>query len=389
MISSTLNLIAESGQGKLYDTGDQSIYVCQLKGSWYEMGQQYGTFAKDKVQSLYDYLVQPVIDKGWMTEKEARQTFGTRVFESSSLRIQQFYTGWAEAMNWPIEKVVLLDQSGMLGIYQGKLHAFSGCTSLIACGDASKNGHTITGRNLDWGEKFCELPLFFTTYSPNDGSNQVANINWVGWAWAQSALNDKGVYVDMHDGTSMGGQVISTQRPSAANRILDWIVESPSAQSIGNRFNGTLTDVPFIWGVADKNNNCFSYECALHDSRLKGSDNGSTIVICNTFLNPDWGIEKRNTVSNSLTRYQNLTDRASEANGTFDAEKMMEIFDLRLFNEDGTFKENGGATKPTMQDVDLTNYQIVTNLNTLNVWLKIPQEGKGGWRHIDLNQLFD
>jgi len=36
--------------------------------------------------------------------------------------------------------------------------------------------------------------------------------------------------------------------------------------------------------------------------------------------------------------------------------------------------------------VDLTNYQIVTDLNELQVWLKIPQ--KGGWRHIDLKAMF-
>ncbi len=66
---------------------------------------------------------------------------------------------------------------------------------------------------------------------------------------------------------------------------------------------------------------------------------------------------------------------------------MREIFDLRLFNEDGTLKENGGATKPTVQDVDVTVYQIVTNLNNLEVWLNIPPLNTG-WHHVDLKPLF-
>jgi len=90
-----------------------------------------------------------------------------------------------------------------------------------------------------------------------------------------------------------------------------------------------------------------------------------------TFLSPNWGIHSRDTASNSLTRLKNVRERAAEALGKIDAAKMMEIFDLTLFTDDG---------------VDLTNYQIVTDLNALQVWLKIPR--KGDWRLIDLKALF-
>jgi hypothetical protein len=40
----------------------------------------------------------PAFDKGWMTEAVARATFGTRVFESASARMQAFYSGISEAM---------------------------------------------------------------------------------------------------------------------------------------------------------------------------------------------------------------------------------------------------------------------------------------------------
>jgi hypothetical protein len=368
MTTDELNFVAESGAGQLYDTGDDSIYVCRLSGDWYEMGRQYGTFANDKVQPLWDLSVKPTLDKGWMTEADALATFGTRVFEASSTRRQAFYRGVAEGLGWPVDKTVLLDQSAIMGFYQSKLHSFSGCTSLSAWGEAAKDGHVITGRNLDWGEPFCEFPLFFAVYRPTDGSNAVANINWAGWSWAESILNDKGVYTDMHDGTSMGGQVVSVERSSLANSMFDWMLDSASARAIGYRFNSTRTDVPFIWGIADAS--------------------GSTLCVCNSFMNPDWGLHKRDTVSHSLERYKNLSDRAAESLGEFDAAKMMEIFDLRLFNEDGTFKKDGGATKPTKQDADLTNYQIVTDLNEQQVWLKIPQAGKGDWRHVDLKAMF-
>ena len=86
------------------------------------------------------------------------------------------------------------------------------------------------------------------------------------------------------------------------------------------------------------------------------------------------------TASDSLTRYRNLRARATEAKGSIDAGRMVDIFDPRLFNPDGTLKEGGGATKPTNQDVDLTVQQIATKPSTREVWLKVPLKTK--WRHV-------
>jgi hypothetical protein len=54
--------------------------------------------------------------------------------------------------------------------------------------------------------------------------------------------------------------------------------------------------------------------------------------------------------------------------------------------EDGTFKEDGGATKPVLFDADITVHQIVTDLSAMKVWLKIPQ--KTSWREVDPKNLF-
>ncbi|GAM77732.1 hypothetical protein JCM19241_4396 [Vibrio ishigakensis] len=45
-------------------------------------------------------------------------------------------------------------------------------------------------------------------------------------------------------------------------------------------------------------------------------------------------------------------------------------------------------TKPTNQDVDLTNYQIVTNLDEQQLWVKLPAL-EGDWAHIDVKALFE
>ncbi len=83
---------------------------------------------------------------------------------------------------------------------------------------------------------------------------------------------------------------------------------------------------------------------------------GDSLTVVNTFLDPDWGLGKRETVSNSLRRYANMTARLAENQGKVNAQVVRSLMDSTLFNADGTFAEKGGATKPTKQDADLTNY---------------------------------
>ena len=388
MPTNEFSLIKESGSGKMFNTGDDKIRVLQLQGSWREMGQQYGTLVKDLVDDIYKSTVQALYDKQWTTEEEASELFGSRVFGAASTRRQQLYRGVADGLGWPVEKVVVLDQSGFMSFYQAKLHSFAGCTTLFSWGDATVDGRTYTGRNQDWGEQFVDLPLVLTVYNPTDGSNAIANMNWLGWMFGMTAINDKGVYIDLHDGSAMGGQVVATERPSIGAAVLDFLAECDTAEDVGNRFNGSRPDICLIWDVADPSGNCFSYETTLNECRRRFPED-TTLVAVNSFLNPDWGIHTRDTISNSLKRFQNITDRAAEAHGHIDAEKTMEIFDIRLFNEDGTFKDKGGATKPKVQDADLTNYQMVTIPDSLDIWIKIPVPAmQTDWRHIDLKTLF-
>ena len=184
----------------------------------------------------------------------------------------------------------------------------------------------------------------------------------------------------------MGGQVLSLERPSFLHQVFDFIAECDSTDALSSRFLGSRTDFPTIWMLADRSGNSCSIETALYDTR-KRSPEGNTFVTVNSFLNPDWGIHVRDTMSNSLTRYKNISARAKESLGKIDAAKMREIFDIPLFNEDGTFKKNGGAAKPSKQDADLTNFQVVSDLSNLELWIKLPVF-KTEWLHIDLKELF-
>ena len=383
--TSQQTLIREAGAGKLYDTGDELIQILQLRGSWRQMGRQYGAFAKPAMEQMWAATVRPVFDGGLTTEAEALDLFGRRPFETCSTRMKEFIRGIAEETGWSVDKVSLLSQGGVMAGYQKQIHSFSGCSSIAAWGAASRDGTMVTARNLDWGELFLEFPVFLTVFNPDDGSNGFANLNFPGWLWIMTALNDRGVYMDLHDGTSMGGGIIHLERASFLTAMVDLLAECDDAEAVSRRLNSLRNDVAFIWTVADASPTAFSFECPAHDSRRRNSAD-DTLVVVNTYLLDDWGIGKRETMSNSIRRHDNLAARLAEARGTIDADKAMDIFDLPLFNEDGTFREGGGATKPTKQDADLTDHQMVTTPDDLQIWIKIPLRTE--WRHVDLKALF-
>ncbi|WP_153916006.1 C45 family autoproteolytic acyltransferase/hydolase [Shewanella sp. TC10] len=391
MNTSTLTQKAQFENGTMFKTNEDMLYVLQLNGSWYDMGKQYGNLAKEHMQPMYDKLVQAEINSGLISQQEAFKLFGSRIFISLTTRRKQYFQGVADALGWPVEKVIVLDQCGPMAIYLQKLHSFSGCSSLAAWGESTTDGSTIVGRNMDWSEIFLDFPVYVTVYNPTDGSNGIANVSWPGWTWMVTGFNDKGVYTDLHDGTSMGGNIISVEKPSFLNSVFDFMAESDNAEALSFRYQAAKTDVSSIWMVADSQGSACSYENVIQENRKRVADTGaSSFVTVNTFLNPDWGIGVRETQSFSLKRLANLQALHAEKAGQIDAAAMRDIFDLPLYNEDGSFKEHGGVTKPTNQDVDLTNYQVVSDLNKLQMSVKLPALGSDAqWINIDIKALFN
>jgi hypothetical protein len=213
-------------------------------------------------------------------------------------------------------------------------------------------------------------------------------LGWPGMYCPFTVLNEHGVYLDVHDGTSMGGSLVFEDRPSILNVLVDLMSETASLKALVSRLNGIWHSTSMIQSIADETVGA-SMECSsLGGNRLRLPE-GDSMVVVNTFLVPDWGMGARETVSNSLRRLSNMTARLAENAGKTDAEVIRKLMDLRIFNEDGSFAENGGCTKPTKQDADLTTHQMVTDVKQRKVWLKVPvPDYFADWTPIDLKELW-
>ena len=380
-----MKLLKEFKAGKLYT--ENNFLVPVLEGSNLEMGEQYGALMLDSMQQTFDLVVKPELDNGDL-DQEAIDLWVNRAYGTGSIRTKDFYDGVVLGTGWSLEHVVLLDQIMEYGIYKEKIHSFAGCTSIVSYGEQSKDGGMYIGRNLDWSPAFNKFPTVFTVRKPNDGSYKIATAGWPGMYCAFTAMNEHGVYLDVHDGTSMGGSLVFLERPSLLNTLTDILSETADLKSVKSRFNGMLNSLSIIFTLTDKKDAASVEGSSLGGNRIRNAKD-DTLVVANSFFNEDWGLGKRETVSNSLRRFANMTDRLAEKRGQVDAQMTRDLMDLRLFNEDGSFKENGGCTKPALQDADLTNYQTVFDINAQKVWIKIPvPEYFADWTEINLNELW-
>ena len=380
-----MNQIKESGAGKLYEANGFLVPV--VSGSAREMGAQYGALMVDAMQQTWDLLVAPGRKSGAISDEELKK-WSSRAYSTCSTRNRLWYEGVAEGSGWPLENVIMLDQVMEFGIFQSKVHSFAGCTSILSWGGHSSDGGMFIGRNMDWSEAFNEFPQVLTVRRPTDGSYKFAALAWPGMYCPFTVLNEHGVYLDVHDGTSMGGSLVYTDRPSILNTLTDILSEVDSLETLIRRLNGIATSTSMILSIGDGNGGA-SMECSsLGGNRLRVAESDSLTVV-NTFLAANWGLGQRETVSNSLRRFANMTARLAENKGKIDAGVTRKLMDLRLFNEDGSFAENGGCTKPTKQDADLTTHQMVTDVENRAVWLKVPVPAHfADWTEIDLNALW-
>lgn len=380
-----MEVLKTSGDGKLYNANGFLVPV--VTGDWKEMGKQYGELMVEYMQKTWDLLVEPGIEKGAIKDDDVIE-WATRAQTTCSTRNRQWYEGVVEGTGWALDNVCFLDHVMEFGVYQMKCHSFAGCTSILSWGSHSADGGMYIGRNMDWSEEFNMFPQVMTVRKPTDGSFRFATAGWPGMYCAFTALNEHGVYLDLHDGTSMGGSLIYKERASILNLLTDFMCECTSLSALIARLNGTCNSASIILSIGDEKAGA-SMECSsLAGNRIR-KPVGDSMAVSNTFFAPDWGLGARETVSNSIRRYKNMTARLAENEGAVDAEKVRNLFDLRLFNEDGSFAENGGCTKPTNQDADVTNYIVVTDVKARKMWMKVPVPDKfQDWTEMNVGELW-
>lgn len=371
-----LNCIGSFENGTLYRTtgkgGAGQFNVLVLKGTWREMGRQYGHLLKDPMNEFYETVVtQYLVGKKGITYAEVKEA-GEEIYAQQFPYMRELIAGMTETSGFSLEKQKIV--SALIHL----VDLSPGCSSMAAWGTYTGGGALVVGRNWDIGGPYREYKKYLSVviYCPINSSNALADINFLGTLSLQTGMTSRGVFLDLQNGQRSDPTEVAGRKLPTLD-LFDFLMNTSSAEDLNTRMLDpvNLPELSLIINVADAKEDRV-YEWATYDVRRR-TGNG-LIASTNHFVDPTWtdlppvppGAEG----DYSRERLANLLALGECNKGTINAGKMMQIFDTTFSNKGPTFPE-------------YTVYQVVAVPAELTVWLKARDYSE--WERIPLGQIFE
>ena len=339
-----------------------SIKVVDLRGTWREMGRQYGALMKSELLEVNDFL--DIIIEYSVGNAQKTDSIVEVQTKQTPFRVAQFFEGAAETSGLTVEQLQRVNAVERIG---GLPH----CSVAMAWNDYAADTLLI-GRNYDYSEAFALLKndVAVTVYHPADGSLATATIGYVGEIYAVNGLNEKGIFLELNNGKPSANIKSPDARVMGTTMLFSVLFEADELDDLDLFFNTVNCSSSYIINVADGSEGR-SYEwCPIGVKRV---DADGLLVSTNYYLHPDWlfATPSDSACFQGLTRGANLISLCEAEKGSIDAETMMRIVETPM--------ENGGAMN------ELTVYQMVVEPETLTLWLQIV--GGSAWTEIDLGSF--
>ena len=362
--------------GKLFKSPSGSFYIAQLKGTFHQMGRQYGLLLK---QPLGDFYKEAIVDfligeKG--IKYEDLVTSGRKYYNTFPQIFKDYLYGIAETSGLTSDQTYIMSASFLM-IYS------TGCSSLSAWGDYTSDHSVVAGRNLDLVS--ANLRLFskyfhIVVWNPTGYPASVANIDFIGSVFYQTSFNNKGIFLELQNGQASDTTTVMA-RENTNNILLESLFSNISSDEVDRWFNTTLPQAGLIMNASFPDHATI-YEWATYRVVLRQAQ--GLISASNDFIDPSWhnypiifSDSTNQGIGYTYTRRTNLIKLGELNKGNITPQKMMEIFDLTIPQGGATFPE-GGPVK--------TIYSVVVQPSQLKIWLKVREYS--AWEEIDLKNYF-
>ncbi len=367
---STKKTISYSDEGKVYESGKKitmgDIKIVDLRGTWREMGQQYGYLMKNElkdVDTFLDIIIEAnegnAANADFIVEQQAAQT---------PYRISEFFEGASETSGFTVKELQIINAVERIG-------GLPKCSVAMAWDDYAESDLVI-GRNYDYSDSFALLKddIAVTVYHPSDGSLSAATIGYVGEIYTVNGLNEKGIFWELNNGKPSANINAPNQRITGTTMLFESMFEIDELSDMDIFFNTVNCSSSYIINVADENQG-LSFEWCPIGVKHGGEDlPDGLLVSTNYYVNDEWSfaVPPDDKSWNGITRRNNLIKLCKINKGKLNEKSMMEIIDK-------TIDEGGARNK-------LTVYQLVVVPRTKTLWLQIT--GGSKWTQIDLESFF-
>jgi hypothetical protein len=359
------------------------VDILHLKGSFREMGRQYGTMQKTRLHEFHSDMKKFLIhDRKQKPENLNR--FARGLFDSYPQRFREILIGMSETSG------LSLDDHLFINAFEHFLfnpdfagEAGAACSGIAVWGPYTAGTNLIFGRNYDFGADVSAFKkyLIIAIFDPPGSGNATAVITYTGTLNATTQMNAVGIFLELNNGGVSAGGLSFTNRVSTPVELFAMMLDSSSLEQIDREMHTKNTQFSYIINVADRDT-AVSYEWApFAVRRIEGA--GGLLVSTNHFTG-DWGLARStDSFFLTVTRRNNLLRLAEKARGSIDIAKMKEILNTGI--------RESGATSYRCELINgnpapFTAYQIIAEPAQKRIWIRIP--GYQDWIAVELERYF-
>ncbi len=369
-------------KGTRYETKNGKFAVLDLHGSFREMGRQYGYLMRNEMQEAYKKTAEETAALG-MSKADLDEN-AEMFYQSLPERYVELMDGMAETSGLTLQQHKELN-GGVVSLVNAYLvntanaagqNASKGCSGVAFWGKYSKDGKLYFGRDWDMVKSILVPYLPYLTvavYHPDSG-NAVANLQWAGEVYTETAMNDKGIFLELNNGQRSDPTRVAS-RAYAGVKLLDFMFDSSSMEDIDREFSTTLDSDSYIVQVANKDV-AYSYEWPSFGVKRRSENVSGLLVAYNDFV-PPYPAEWEGKVKAPNPRDLRRSNFLSMANSPEYYGKMDETLMQKFLAV--PFSDGGGMIPNNV-------YQVIAVPEDYKMWLY--GQNYSGWEEIDLKPLF-
>lgn len=367
-----LSYVSSFEGGHRLQAGDYPVIV--LSGTYRQMGRQYGGLMKTELNEEYRFISSAYEKRGYSNDQ--LRADGREASILYPKRLKEVFAGMAETSGLTQDEVLAL-YNGLV-IYLMVPPADASCSYLSAWGNYTTDGAVVASRNWDLDD--VALPFntwnVLVVYRPSDGSNGVATFGPAG-VRAETVMNSKGLFI----ADDFAGFIESSPdiRPDFVAEFFRFMLDYSTLAELDVGLRGAATNVGWIINVAGPDG-AFVYEVMPNQTRQRSGD--GVVAAANHFVDPAWNLPPP--AEHSRSRYEGLLREAEEAKGSIDAERMMQIRDVRWEDGGATFV-NSVLVPDHPEALYSTIHQVVFLPDSRTVWIK---DHDSAWQKVELGRLF-
>lgn len=350
--------------------------VVVLKGSFKEMGLQYGRQAeklirRNVVVSLADILMAT----GSYEKSFEKVCYYADCISKKTPEITEFWKGIAEGADVPLEQVAMLNC---------KIPSAMGsefCSCISAWGSATETGELITAGNVDNAMDINYFGVILIAY-PDGRNSFISSVALAGQLNGGAVLNDKGLTIMMTAG--QGGRAEDIKPGYDPVGVMGWLaMECDTIEDMREKFYEmqVFGASNFLLTSKDKKALVIEYTSA-HAKERKSGDFGEMdyIQIANHYLTEDMQIshfEDTALYADSWVRYDTEKALINEKMGKLTEEDMIKIMKSHRLNvKDRIVDDYISAELSESISCEFTPNMRGIDYQTVDTSMIMPSEGK-------------